>query len=491
MTLTMSALPELDSDVEAGPELTRVTVTVGGLHVDVGLPTDTSIGAVIGDVIDFANEECALRSDVAEVRFDNSDGRWTLSRLGGDPLDLNTSLSEADIYDGDCLVVCEVGVPATPLLFDDVNDGMKSRLDRALWRDARMVAPFTVSVGAAMAAGLILAERSSVMAAAAGMAVGAAGIVAASLLPYRGVHGRGSAWLAMASLPLIVSGSLHVVPGGFGATSLPMALSLAALAALVVMLISGRGRSFSTAVITLAILGAPMSIALQIWNLPLRTAGALVAMMAVIVVYLAPRATILMSRLPIPPVPTAGEPLDDCDTQGGTAVEGVNAISKRAIPTEEDMIERVGRANQYLTGILCAATIIAAVGSYLAVDVSNGFFWQGTAFALTVATVLCLRGRGHHDLVQSAALIGGGLLTVTAVIVKTATFLDGWQLNAALSLMALTGLCVACGIAAPRVEFSPVMRRKVEIAEYIAIGLLFPLCFWITRLYAHFRELQI
>ncbi len=35
------------------------------------------------------------------------------------------------------------------------------------------------------------------------------------------------------------------------------------------------------------------------------------------------------------------------------------------------------------------------------------------------------------------------------------------------------------------------MRRWVEILEYIAIGLMFPLCFWIIRLYAFFRELRI
>ena len=59
------------------------------------------------------------------------------------------------------------------------------------------------------------------------------------------------------------------------------------------------------------------------------------------------------------------------------------------------------------------------------------------------------------------------------------------------TLIALTILIVACGLVAPRREFSPVMRRWVEILEYISIGLMFPLCFWIIRLYAFFRELRI
>ena len=51
-----------------------------------------------------------------------------------------------------------------------------------------------------------------------------------------------------------------------------------------------------------------------------------------IVVYLAPRVTIALSKLPIPRVPTAGEPLDDIETQGGTTVEGVNAVGQADHP---------------------------------------------------------------------------------------------------------------------------------------------------------------
>ncbi|WP_458793920.1 hypothetical protein [Mycobacteroides abscessus] len=48
-----------------------------------------------------------------------------------------------------------------------------------------------------------------------------------------------------------------------------------------------------------------------------------------------------------------------------------------------------------------------------------------------------------------------------------------------------------CGIVAPRLVFSPVMRRQVEILEYVAIALVFPLCFWIMGVYGFFRELRI
>jgi len=140
---------------------------------------------------------------------------------------------------------------------------------------------------------------------------------------------------------------------------------------------------------------------------------------------------------------------------------------------------------------LLAATVAAITGSYLAVDVSNGFFWQGSVFAIVVATVLCLRGRSHYDLVQSATLIGGGLLTASALVVKTAAYLDGWRGSAALALVVLMALIMVCGLIAPGLKFSPVMQRQAEIIESIMITMLFPLCFWIIRLYAHFREFSI
>jgi hypothetical protein len=108
-----------------------------------------------------------------------------------------------------------------------------------------------------------------------------------------------------------------------------------------------------------------------------------------------------------------------------------------------------------------------------------------------VAILLCLRGRGHHDLVQSAVLIGSGLVIAITVIVKTAAHVDNWQIQGTVALIALMALIVACGLVAPRREFSPVARRWVEIGEYVAIGLMFPLCFWVIRLYAFFRELRI
>ncbi|MCV7065420.1 type VII secretion integral membrane protein EccD, partial [Mycolicibacterium farcinogenes] len=47
------------------------------------------------------------------------------------------------------------------------------------------------------------------------------------------IHGhRGPPWIAAVSMPLVFAGSLYLVPGGSGATSLPMAFALTALSSL-------------------------------------------------------------------------------------------------------------------------------------------------------------------------------------------------------------------------------------------------------------------
>src|SRR5262249_52782991 len=116
------SLSGLDSDAESEQELSRLTLVVGGLSIDVGLPADVSISAYIDDVVDIANEQTALRESFADQVFDDSEGKWTLARLGGEPIDPNRSLTEAGIYDGDLLMIQEARRPVSALLFDDVDD---------------------------------------------------------------------------------------------------------------------------------------------------------------------------------------------------------------------------------------------------------------------------------------------------------------------------------------------------------------------------------
>lgn len=497
-TLTLPpSLSELDAESEPALELSRITLVVGSLRVDVGVPSSISIANFIDDVIDIANDQIATRRELAGSTFDTSAGKWTLARLGADPIDPSRSLTEANVYDGDVLVIRELGQPSSPLLFDDVEE-LSEETDRASvsWTEwlpsSRRLAGYVVAglVSGLVAAFLVPMHAGNLYVAGAVLGLGVLGVVLACVIALRSDAVQAQ-WVAVVAMPLLFGGVLYVVPDGFGVKALPMAFGLTALTALVTLLITSGGVALHTSVITVSLLGAASASAALLWNPPARTIGAVAATIAVVIVYVSPRITIAMSKLPVPRVPTAGEPLDDIETQGGTTVEGVNAVGKQVIPTEEGIVGRLRRANAYLTGMLLAAAIVAAVGCYLSVDVSDGFFWQGTAFSIAVATLLCLRGRSHHDLVQSATLIGSGLVIALMVALKNGVHVDGARVGAALGLVVLMTLVIVCGVIAPRIEFSPVARRQVELLEYLAIALVFPLCFWIVRLYAFFRELRI
>lgn len=492
-----------DATVDDDEELSRVSVLVGGVLIDVGLPAGVSVSALVSDVIELADDRLRARSE-APVRFENAEGRWTFARVGGSPIPPEHSLADAGVHDGDVLIVRQAAAPASPVLIDeltnaDTDEARATTVCGEASNDTlRLAVCFALSAAFAVVAVFLCPVVESTfmppgfpVAAILLLGVGGAAFGAAALSPFWSSDARVSAGLTGISLPLIFGGVMGIFLDAPGIVGVSTALAVTATAALLHLLICGTGRAAFTAVITLALFGIPAATVQVLLDPNPRAVGAVLATVAVIVVYQAPRASIVLSGLPVPRVPTAGEPLDDIETEGGTAVEGVQAVGKQIIPTEQGMSVRVRRARARLTGIVSAAAVLAATGCYFAVDISNGFFWQGTAFTVTVAVVLCLRGRTHHDLVQSAVLIGGGLSIALMVIVKTAVAVEGFQIVAAALLVVLAVLVALCGFVAPGVEFSPVMRRWAELGEYAGVVLIFPLACWIIRVYAFVRELRL
>jgi type VII secretion integral membrane protein EccD len=489
MTLPPS-LQDLEAPTGSDPGLTRVTVLLDGLRLDVALPTDAQLRSYIPDLLDIANG--VLAADGKHVRFDDAQDRWSLATLGGTTVDLDQNLSAAGVFDGDVLVMAPSTTPAVPILYDDVDLAELSPASR-WWSTYHVaVSAFVVAVAAVLLwSWMVPRSFSGMVPAAVTLALGVAAVIGAFLVS-RGAHGRVvSVGLSVLSVPLLFTGASTIVPNGVGLASLPFAFAVLALASQLVLQISRTGHAWHGFVVVGSLLGGLATAAVNLWDPADRAVGAVLGTVSVVVLYLAPRATIMIARLPVPRVPTAGEPLDDIELHGGTTVEGVAAVGLQIIPTEEGLLHRVRRANQYLTGILVAVAVTAAVACYLAVDTSTGFYWQGSLFAVVTAAVLCLRGRSHHDLVQSATMIGAGLCIGLVVVVKTAAMVHGWPIRAALALVALLTLALLCGLVAPRREFSPVLRRWVEILEWIAIGLVFPLCFWIVGLYSYMRGLRL
>ncbi|WP_173008232.1 type VII secretion integral membrane protein EccD [Mycolicibacterium sp. P1-18] len=484
----------LDGESDEYQQLSRVTVVVGTHLVDVGLPTTVSVSVLAAEVVAMAN-----LADVGGPGDDaDATDRWTFARLGGTVVDPRRTLAEAEVFDGDVLLIREVGDPAPSILVDELTGLGETPAATPWFRRAATGWHATSLVSSGVVASTLPTLASGPrlvgipVAAAILVLVGALGATIACVRA-RPTGTTSVAGPVVVAMPSLFGGMLYVVPTAQGVDALPVALAVTALTALVLLRLTGTGRAAFSGIIALAAFGIPTSLFQLSVNPAATTIGAILATVGVVVVYLAPGITIMASRLPVPRVPTAGEPLDDIEIQGGTAVDGVDALRaiSRVVPTEKGMTRRVGRASDYLTGVVSAAAICAVVGAYLANGVDDGFHWQGAAFGIAVATVLCLRGRSHHDLVQAATLIVGGLCTALLVVVKIAVFLPEWRVQSALALIAVTALVVACGLVAPRVEFSPVMRHLAELGEYLAIGLIVPLACWIVGTYAFFRGLRL
>ncbi|MDL9937750.1 type VII secretion integral membrane protein EccD [Gordonia sp. ABSL1-1] len=503
MTLPPSLQPLDDLETETEPELTRISLLIGSRTLDVGVPANVDIAAFMPDVLRLINDQIISRAshnDETLELFDVGPGRWTLARLGQPAVDDTRSLEEAGFYEGDVLTVRRVGEHPPTMLFDDVddddaNDKRRPSGSTAEWSArGRRVAAFGVAGIATLGllALLVFGEKPPLYVPIVA-AIAAALLILSSAYTSRALDDETATGAAVAcALPLVFAGSLRLLPDSFGSVTLPMAFGITALVSFLAFQISGRNRTLHALVLTLTFFLGGASVFWNLLDITERQLGAVLAVISVITVSVAPRLTILLAKLPVPPVPTAGEPIDDIDTRGEPTVQGVNAVTARSVPTADGLNERIARANAYLTGILAGAAFSIVVGVYFSVDTSTReFYWQGTVFATLAAAVLCLRGRTHHDLYQSATMVGLGLIAAIVIIVKSSLELDDWMSTGFVLIVMVGVLAFATGIVAPRFEFSPITRRYVEILEYVLIGLMLPFAAWIMSIYSWARGLDI
>lgn len=350
-----------DGEFDEYQQLSRVTVVVGAHLVDVGLPTTVGVSILAGEVVEMANLE-----DVASQGDDDTEAAegWTFARLGGTVIDPRRTLAEAEVFDGDVLLIRPVGDPVPSILTDELTEsGEESAGTPWILRPA--TGWYAISTVLAIATALILPALVSgprlfdvPVAAMVLVLVGTLGAGIACVVARRAEGTQNATGLVVAALPLLFGGLLYVLPTAQGLVALPVALGVTALTALILLLLTGTGRALYSGVLALAVFGIPMSLAQLTVDPASATIGAILATVAVVVVYLAPGITIMASRLPVPRVPTAGEPLDDIEIQGGTAVDGVDALRaiSRVVPTEEGMTRRVSRASDCLTGVVVASS---------------------------------------------------------------------------------------------------------------------------------------
>lgn len=483
------------------PALVRVSVLGGNTQLDVALPAAVPIAALIGDLVTQIASRTPRRRNPDDPETDGDElrtarTRWTLSLIGHDPLSPSRSLSDSGVRDGDLLMITEVRTGDSPVLFDDVVDAV-ARLNEAGFANwsprATRTVGFVVTLLAVGVAALCLAGMRWHHAAtwpAIPAAIVALGFVTASAVVAR--HYRDSACatvLAVAAMPCAFVAGLLAAPGGFGAAHLALGFALVLLSAVITYRVSGLGPVWHSAAITGSIMAGAACAAEMLLRSDVGRVAAVTATVGLLVIGWSPRLTIVVAKLPLPPVPTAGSPLDLDDAEPSPAIEGIGAIGAMALPKADALERRSHLANAYLTGIIGGATAVTAPAAVLAATPWAGMDTKPFVLATIIAVVACLRGRSHSDLAQATTLIAGGVLTLAALVLGLAAGTGMWPLTGFVVAIGLACAALAIGVLAPRHEFSPVMRRLAEVGEYALVAVIVPLLLWILDLYSTLRNI--
>jgi len=477
------------------PELCRVSVIGGNTQVDLGLPATVPIAAFIADIVELIESR---NPDLTE----HEEGappvtrHWTLARIGRDPIAPNQTLNEAEVFDGELLVLRPVAAKEAPALFDDVIDAV-SELTTTSFRSWSPVSAAWLGLLAALVA-VSAATALLVMARSAGTGwpigflpagVGVAAMVSAVIAIRRYRAPLAAVLLSSHAMLLTFAAAVLFVPGSIGAPHLLLGSVATLVAAAVGYSLTGVGATMFAATITTVLFTGVTAFVRMVWEFDLPKIAVGVVIAALVVIGAAARLAVAAARLPVPPVPTAGAAIDPADHEPRPTIEDIGAIGASALPSAAGLELRARAANQYQSGVIVGATVAGVVGAVAAVDPLGSARWQGITLAVIVAIILCLRGRAFADLTQAITLIGGGAITFLAVPVALAFGRPEWLVPCAVIVFALGAAAVAFGVIGPHTEMTPVVRRAGEIVEYLLIVAVVPLVLWIMGVYSAARNL--
>lgn len=466
----------------ATPELCRVSIVAEHTQMDIALPANIPIAALMPELVTLTLSR--RRSIEPQDPRDDPRTRWTLRAIGRPPLDSAASLAEQGVRDGALLLLGSEDLIDSEPLFDDVIDAVATAnaarfpewgvaASRAL---AQVLAVLAAVLAATMLADpLRLLEPSTGLLRASLAMVAALCFLAASPIVARIYQDpQVGATLGYCVAPFAFVGGALLPQSPIGGPGLLLGAAVTACASVLALRMSGAGQLAHTAIITASVLGTLAAGADAVLDLPARRIGVGLLLASVATLSFAPRLTILLVRLPLPPVPSRDVPAD-LALEDGEFAEGA--------------ADKAGVAAAYLSGLIAGAILGAVAGALLTAGIGADLRVHGMCLALLVAATMMLRGRSYSALVPSALLIIGGTLLTLLIIGVVCLAEPQLMLYGVLALVVIAVFALAVGVVAPRFEFSPVLRRIAEVCEYIAIAAIIPLAFWVMGLYSLMRHL--
>jgi type VII secretion integral membrane protein EccD len=416
--------------------------------VDLALPADMHIGQLLPQIVDLVHR------DAGPVT-----GRdWRLSMLGDRAMDESTTLHDNGVRDGDLLLLTTSEPPVAERVDCDPCHAMAAR-DPAADGPALRVLPGLCCVALGGFGAAALAWPSTRNSTTSHIVIGALVAVAA---------GVGAAVVRrlqddpLMCLPLSLVAVLHAgavgfpsVPPGSPASGLLLTSAAMFSTAILLLRVTGCGRTCLTAIATVNALLGVIAAAGVSSGLQLNAGGAALVVLSLATLGFAPRLSIMLS--------------------GATP----------------DAAPDVGRCHRTLTGLVVGASVAAGTGAAaVAVDEIRdaGPALRATTFSAVVALVLLLRIRTH---VEPCRRVGLAIAALGTGIAGFTTAAVGEPAHApAISVLAAAAGATALGcLLKPTV--SPLVLRTTEVVEYLAIAAVVPIACWVGGIYGWAREMNL
>lgn len=488
MTTPRTDATRADAHQGGRTDLCRLTILADHTQVDLAVPFGVPVALIIPGIVDMI-ESHSIANDFANPAEPHEPTEWVLARIGQSPLSATLSLGEHGVRDGDLLVLQSAATSAPAPLFDDIMHNVAAieadRYRRWTPLSARLMGS-TVAVLAITAGAVALlrarAESDSLLGAFAALIVATLLLTAGTVVSRIYLDRAAAVVLCGCALPLAFTAGALMVPGRLGAAGLLLGVVTCGAAAALALRVSGVGLSLFTGVAAAALLVSVAAAVGTLTEQPAYAIGAVLAAAALAGLALAPRISMLLAKLPLPPVPAPGSAVD---------IEEETLEPDAVLPSYVSLEARAARARQYLTGLVFAMTALTAAGALLAAKIftDGGIYWPGTILATVCAGVLMLRGRTYASAEQAVPLIGGGAAIVLMLLIGAAVTNPGQSVGVFALTVVVVGLALALGVIAPNQTFSPVLRRSVELLDYAAIAAVVPLVCWVSGLFTMMRGL--
>jgi type VII secretion integral membrane protein EccD len=386
--------------------------------------------------------------------------RWRLSRVGGFALEESMTLRDNAIYDGAVLLLTTTEVPPPAWVDLDPSHTLAQvhGANHDVMRAMPVVGCLTLSAFAATA--LVWPGAGAI---AIRLAVGGAVAVAAAVSAVITHRVRPdpllSLTLGVVAVMFAATVGFLAVPAGSAAAHALLASAAAMSVTTLLMRLIRSGTICLTAITTLMALAATVSACGIAWRLPSGATGAILASLALATLGLAPRLAI--------PLTGIGPPPPSIDTDEDPEVDPSRAVL----------------AHHTLTGLVIGSSTSGVLGALVVAfgDLRDrGPSWAAVVFTAVIGLVLLLRSRTYADAIRCTALASSG--TACIVVCFALAFVATPQQAHWVCLLAATaGIGALAGLFG--ITATPIMRRAIELTEYLALAAIVPLACWISGLY--------